>query len=745
MMLSLLLLLVVELWGVLLMFGGSHDNDSSSRFSWQMINTIAAPTLSNSTTLSRWLRRDMNDTNINNILLGNYVTTEKNDSNLSVFAMTMEVAHLISFLNTNDIDVVVLAPTNPAFANDMDGVWWSLVASSPSWRLHLRTILLNHVILNISSDVPFLNNTITNRHVLHSLANGTITIFQPRNGDLSIVNDADGTEVNVVRTISNLRNGIIYVVDSMLLPSFISKTVFDIVNANVEYSFFVSALQSIDAVDLLFRETAVTVFAPTNDAFAKLEWLNFIELSDLSTIVGRHIVHGVWPTTIFDINTTTTLETLSDDSYSLRLRKMNVQGGVDGTTDVVVINDMATIIESNMLAYNGIVHGTNAVFSNDGVIIPTISPSVPSFVSVTPSLNQDQVSSIPTNASPWPNHNNNVSILDRINNNASLRTVARILQLTGLNTTLADDDDTNTSGYIVLAPYDEAFNQLPTAFLTNLLSLPWEIHLLNLINYHVANVTKQSPTLVNSTTYTMLNNETVAVDKGQATITLVGNSGRSNTTVISAVAEATNEGLYLLDSVLLPSFVDRTLLDACQKRSQTMSLLLVAAGLELFLTTGSVSYTMFAPTDAAFSALPINAYNFLTDPSNVASLTTVLTNHLIRGVVPSTFLHDGDVYLALSGNEVVVTRVDAEFIMINDANVVHLDELSRDGLVHNIDRVIVPPDISTTLTPSGSPVPTPIPTLVDRALTSHGERWLWRRVPTISTISNAIFSLIMQL
>ena len=128
----------------------------------------------------------------------------------------------------------------------------------------------------------------------------------------------------------------------------------------------------------------------------------------------------------------------------------------------------------------------------------------------------------------------------------------------------------------------------------------------------------------------------------------------------------------------------------------------------LFMLTSYVhaSYSLSrqtAPKNAAFLALGDETLNFLRDEDNVDTLADYLAYHAISGPVLSTDLPTGtDIDVpTLQGQEVEVTNVDGQGIMVNDASVVQeFDMQSCNGVVHSINKVLMPPcsgSIATTV------------------------------------------------
>jgi len=102
-------------------------------------------------------------------------------------------------------------------------------------------------------------------------------------------------------------------------------------------------------------------------------------------------------------------------------------------------------------------------------------------------------------------------------------------------------------------------------------------------------------------------------------------------------------------------------------------------------------YTVFAPTDEAFAALPAGLVDCLLLPENVDPLTAILTYHVVDGAVMSTDLTDGPVP-TLQGEDITVDLSDG--VTLNDSvKVVTADIEASNGVIHVIDGVLVPPSI----------------------------------------------------
>ena len=113
-----------------------------------------------------------------------------------------------------------------------------------------------------------------------------------------------------------------------------------------------------------------------------------------------------------------------------------------------------------------------------------------------------------------------------------------------------------------------------------------------------------------------------------------------------------------------------------------------AAGLVETLK-GAGPFTIFAPTNAAFAALPAGTVDGLLKPESKAALTNILTYHVVSGNVKAADLTDGQKVKTLQGEELTVSIKDGK-VMINGANVTTADLAGSNGVIHVIDAVLMP-------------------------------------------------------
>lgn len=141
-----------------------------------------------------------------------------------------------------------------------------------------------------------------------------------------------------------------------------------------------------------------------------------------------------------------------------------------------------------------------------------------------------------------------------------------------------------------------------------------------------------------------------------------------------------------------PSNQNVVALAASNDSFKTLTAALKAAGLtETLSATGP--FTVFAPTDAAFAALPQDALQELLKPENKDILVKILSYHVIPGNVTSGDIKPGDVKTVEGGALKVQVDSAKKGVTVNDANVVQPDIKASNGVIHAIDKVMLPPDL----------------------------------------------------
>jgi len=109
---------------------------------------------------------------------------------------------------------------------------------------------------------------------------------------------------------------------------------------------------------------------------------------------------------------------------------------------------------------------------------------------------------------------------------------------------------------------------------------------------------------------------------------------------------------------------------------------------------GEGPFTVFAPTDEAFAALPDGLLEALLLPENVDVLTSILTYHVVSGAVFAADVTTGDV-ATLEGSNIAIDTADG-VVLNGSATVTAADVEASNGVIHVIDAVILPPGLDVT-------------------------------------------------
>ena len=128
---------------------------------------------------------------------------------------------------------------------------------------------------------------------------------------------------------------------------------------------------------------------------------------------------------------------------------------------------------------------------------------------------------------------------------------------------------------------------------------------------------------------------------------------------------------------------------AGNKDFSTLVAAVQAAGLVDTLN-GAGPFTVFAPTDEAFAKLPAGTLEVLLKPENKEKLIAILTYHVVAGKVMAADVKTGEVATVQGGK--VDIKVGADGVTVDGAKVVKTDIVASNGVIHVIDKVILPED-----------------------------------------------------
>jgi uncharacterized surface protein with fasciclin (FAS1) repeats len=245
-------------------------------------------------------------------------------------------------------------------------------------------------------------------------------------------------------------------------------------------------------------------------------------------------------------------------------------------------------------------------------------------------------------------------------------------------------DDLSGSGpFTVFAPTDAAFAALPSGTIETLLSDPTGT-LTQILLYHVVGAQALSTELSDGQTITTLLGEDITVTIGMNGVMI------NNAMVTVADITADNGVVHVIDAVLLPPAPQTTTVVDVIVNSDvhnTLEAAVVAAGLVETLS-GTGPFTVFAPTDEAFAALPAGTIEtLLADPTG--ALTQILLYHVVGAQALSTDLANGQTVVTLQGQTVTVT-INTDGVFINNAMVTVADIVTDNGVIHVIDAVLLP-------------------------------------------------------
>ena len=539
------------------------------------------------------------------------------DGRFKTLVAAVEATGLVDTLKS-DGPFTVFAPTDDAFAALGDEAIAGLLADPET----LSQILLYHVVPGrvMAADVGALESATT--------AQGediAITV----DGDKVMVNGA-----NVIITDIEADNGVIHVIDAVILPPSMSAeaapTIVDIAVADGNFTNLVAALEATGLVETLQGEGPFTVFAPTDEAFAALGEETIAALladpDTLSQILLYHVVAGaVTAADVVNLDSATTVQgedvTISVDNGS------------------IMIND-AMVILPDIEAANGIIHVI------DTVILP---PSI-------------AAASLP-------------DIVDTAAEAGQFTTLLVAAEAAGLVDTLKGEGP-----FTVFAPTDDAFAALGDETIAALLADPET--LANILLYHVV-----PGEVLAADVAELASAETAA---GFPVVIKATDDGVmvNNANVVASDIMASNGVIHVIDAVILPPTTDIVDTAIADGRFTTLVAAVEAAGLVDALK-GEGPLTVFAPTDDAFDVLGTDTINsLLADPETLAS---ILLYHVVDGAVFSGDVVKLESATTLNGADITI-RVDEDGnVFINDAQVIIADIITTNGVIHVIDAVILPP------------------------------------------------------
>jgi uncharacterized surface protein with fasciclin (FAS1) repeats len=447
--------------------------------------------------------------------------------------------------------------------------------------------------------------------------------------EVTVTINEDGVFINNAKvTVADIEadNGVVHVIDAVLIPSALPATVVDIVVNSENHNTLEAAVVAAGLVETLQGDGPFTVFAPTDAAFAALpagtvEAL-LADIPALTNILTYHVVGA---------KAMSSGLTNGQKIVTVQGKEVTVTINEDG----VFINN-AKVTVADIEADNGVVHVI------DAVLIPSALPA---------------------------------TVVDIVVNSENHNTLEAAVVAAGLVETLQGDGP-----FTVFAPTDAAFAALPAGTVEALLAdIP---ALTNILTYHVVGAKAMSSGLTNGQKIVTVQGKEVTVTINEDGVFI------NNAKVTVADIEADNGVVHVIDAVLIPSALPATVVDIVvnSENHNTLEAAVVAAGLVGTLQ-GDGPFTIFAPTDAAFASLPAGTVEALL--ADIPALTNILTYHAVGAKAMSSSLTSGQKIVTLQGREVTVT-INNDGVFINDAKVTVADIEAGNGVVHVINAVLIP-------------------------------------------------------
>ncbi len=539
------------------------------------------------------------------------VAAAKGAGNFTTLVAALEATGQDEVLNDTESgdQFTVFAPTDAAFAALGQATIDSLLADPET----LAGILGYHVIsgrVNSTAAVGSAGSKIT------TLAGSEFALSL--SGDSLLVNTATVTSTDI-----ETDNGIIHVIDAVLMPPAVSaEPTMNIVETAVaagNFTTLATALTAADLIDALSDESqSFTVFAPTDAAFALIDEKQLAAIINdtdtLTALLTQHVIAGeVDAVTAYSLN----------GQNATTLSGADIGINIDTTTDTLQFGGV-NVTTTNIKTTNGIIHVIDAVIVAD-VALPTPAQS----------------------------------IVDVARAAGNFTTLIAALEATGLDQLL---DDVN-SDFTVFAPSDDAFALLGEDTLNALLADPDT--LANILTYHVVSDAKIMSDAAVSVAQSQSPFVTMA-NSQQTALSFVDSSLYINQSLVStANVMAFNGIIHVVDQVILPpkakSASTQNIAEIAVATDNLSTLVdaLQAADLVSTLSDESQTFTVFAPTNAAFDKIPDATLSALL--ADNTALSQVLLQHVIVGAEVSSlnaFAANGTSVNTGANNDVTIDLVN---------------------------------------------------------------------------------------
>ena len=243
-----------------------------------------------------------------------------------------------------------------------------------------------------------------------------------------------------------------------------------------------------------------------------------------------------------------------------------------------------------------------------------------------------------------------------------------------------------TGPFTVFAPTDQAFADAGID-LTTFDTDEENATLVDILTYHVVSGKVMSTDLTDGMEAAALNQDTLTFSVSSSEVKV------NDAVVTLADVESSNGVIHVIDKVLMPP-ADPVYVDIpATAQSTGVHTALVAALSQANLVAtlqGEGPFTVFAPTDQAFTDAGIDLSTFDTPEEN-ATLADILLYHVYAGAVPASAVTDGLAVTMVNGDKASFTVGADGSVSVGDATVTSADVQTSNGIIHVIDKVLMPP------------------------------------------------------
>lgn len=268
-------------------------------------------------------------------------------------------------------------------------------------------------------------------------------------------------------------------------------------------------------------------------------------------------------------------------------------------------------------------------------------------------------------------------IVDTAVSAGSFETLVAAVKAAGLVETLKSEGP-----FTVFAPSDEAFAKIPAETLEALLLEENRDKLTSILTYHVVPGRVSAAQVVKLSNATTANGQRVDIKVKSETVYIDGAK------VVSADIECSNGIIHVIDRVIMPESKNIVETAAAAGKFNTLIKAAKAADLAGVLTSPG-PFTVFAPTDDAFAALPQEVLAALLTEEKKSDLASILKFHVVPGRVYADQVTKSKTLKTAQGSSFKIELKDGK-AYVGGAQILMTDIETSNGVIHVIDRVILP-------------------------------------------------------